>query len=151
MFSKVSHYEYNDFDRKPQYMWTTHHCKSYCILPYKVEFDIRAIAHSLHTLDPTKRNIVGFSSRFYDPLDYLSPVIITLKVFFKDLCKSKLKWDENLPTELLHNWKSLVSRYSNICCQMLFSNKYFTWLYIVWVLWCFCYQPMLLWFICTMD
>ena len=79
-----------------------------------LEFDIRATAHSLQTLDPTKRNIVGFSSRFYDPLGYLAPVIIMLKVFFQELCKSKLNWDEPLLIELLHKWKSLVSKFQGI-------------------------------------
>ena len=67
-----------------------------------LEFDIRATAHSLQTLDPTKRNIAGFSSRFYNPFGYLAPVIIMLKVYFQELCKSKPNWDEPLPTELLH-------------------------------------------------
>ena len=38
-----------------------------------LEFDIREIANSLCLLKPTKRNIVGFASRFYDPLGFLSP------------------------------------------------------------------------------
>jgi len=43
-------------------------------------FDIKATVNALQTLKPTKRNVVGFSSRFYDPLGFLSPVILTLKV-----------------------------------------------------------------------
>ena len=79
-----------------------------------LEFDIRTIANSLQVLHPTKRNIVSFASRFYDPLGYLSPVIITLKIFFQELCKSKLNWDEPLPSQLLRKWKSLVSKFQGI-------------------------------------
>ena len=53
-------------------------------------FDISAMVNSLQTLEPTKRSIVGVASRFYDPLGFLSPVIIMLKVFFQELCKIKL-------------------------------------------------------------
>ena len=74
-----------------------------------LEFDIRGVAKSLQTLEPTKRNIVGFASKFYDPFGFLSPVIITLKVFFQELCKSKLDWDDPLPSELLCKWKTLLS------------------------------------------
>jgi len=43
------------------------------------EFDLSDIASSLRSLKPTKCNIVGFALRFYDPLGFLSPVIVTLK------------------------------------------------------------------------
>ena len=55
-----------------------------------LEFDIREVAQSLQTLEPTKQNIIGFTSKFYGPLGFLSPVIITLKVFFQELCKPSL-------------------------------------------------------------
>ena len=75
------------------------------------EFDLREIANSLHSLKPTKRNIVGFASRFYDPLGFLSPVIVTLKIFFQEMCKLKLDWDDQLPNELLSKWTDIVSRF----------------------------------------
>ena len=53
----------------------------------RLVFDLRETADSLRTLKPTKRNVVEFSSRFYDPLGFLSPVIITLKIFFQELVR----------------------------------------------------------------
>ena len=76
-----------------------------------LEFDLREIANSLHSLKPTKRIIVGFASRFYDPLGFLSPVIVTLKIFFQEMCKLKLDWDDQLPNELLSKWTDIVSRF----------------------------------------
>ena len=60
----------------------------------------------MQTLEPTKRNIIGFASKFYDPLGFLSPVIITLKTFFQELCKSKLDWDDPLPRCYFHSSQS---------------------------------------------
>jgi len=77
-------------------------------------FDIRGIASALRTLKPTKRNVVGFSSRFYDPLGFLSPVIIKLKVFFQELCKAKVDWDDPLQGELLCNWNCLVANFQGV-------------------------------------
>ena len=75
-----------------------------------LEFYIRTIATSLQALHPAKRNIISFASRFYDPLGFLSPVIIMLKVFFQEFCKRKLHWDDQLPSVLLSKWKEWFSR-----------------------------------------
>ena len=83
-----------------------------------LEFDIRGVAQSLQTLEPTKRNIIGFASKFYDPLGFLSPVIITLKTFFQELCKSKLDWDDPLPSELLCKWKRVVAKFHGTVISM---------------------------------
>ena len=77
-------------------------------------FDITATASALRALKPTKRNVVGFSSKFYDPLGFLSPVTIRLKVFFQELCKAKVDWDEPLSSELLCKWKCLVSSFQGV-------------------------------------
>ncbi|XP_065891666.1 uncharacterized protein [Dysidea avara] len=91
-------------------------------------FDIRDIANSLHTLEPTKRTIVGFASRFYDPLGFLAPAIIMLKMFFQELCKVKLDWDEQLSREMLTKWKGLRSRFQGTAitlprCYFQFIDK----------------------------
>jgi len=88
-----------------------------------LEFNIREIANSLHTLTPTKWNIVSFASRFYDPLGFLSSVIVMLKIFFQELCKLKLDWDDRLPTELLNKRTSLLSRFQGIIVKL--SRCYF--------------------------
>lgn len=72
-----------------------------------LEFDIREVAKSLQALEPTMRNIISFALRFYDPLGFLSPVIITLKVFFQELCKSKLDW-------MIHCHKNYLQEYTTL-------------------------------------
>ena len=87
-----------------------------------LEFNLRDIASYLQSLKHTKRNIVGFASRFYDPLGFLSPIIVTLKIFFQELCKLKLDWDNQLPCELMCKWAEVVSQFQRIvitlprCC-----------------------------------
>jgi hypothetical protein len=72
-------------------------------------FDTAEIARLAGCLEPTKRNIVSTIGRFYNPLGFLSPVIIRFKVLFQKLCKHKVEWDETLPEEMLQEWKTLVS------------------------------------------
>ncbi len=56
-------------------------------------FDVDDVAALARKLEPTKRNIVSIVGRFYDPLGFLSPVVIRFKVLFQELCTSKLDWD----------------------------------------------------------
>ena len=59
-------------------------------------------------LQPTKRNVVSLVGRFYDPLGFLSSVTIRFKILFQRLCHNKLRWDDNLPKELLREWNELT-------------------------------------------
>ena len=54
-------------------------------------FDLTDIAQYAATLEPTKRNIVGVSAKFYDSLGLVSPVTVQFKLLFKALCEAKLE------------------------------------------------------------
>lgn len=51
--------------------------------------------------EPTKRNVVSMTSRFFDP------VTILFKMFFQQLCEAKLGWDDSLMGGLLKEWTRL--------------------------------------------
>ena len=72
-------------------------------------FDTSGITQLAHDLSPTKRNLVSLIGKFYDPLGFLSPVIIRFKILFQKLCQCKSDWDEVIPEELEGEWKLLVS------------------------------------------
>ena len=71
--------------------------------------DVAEIAQLAGTLEPTKRNVVSTIGRFYDPLGFLSPLIIKFKVLFQKLCESKVDWDQTLTGELVQEWKTLIT------------------------------------------
>ena len=60
--------------------------------------------------EPTKRNVISITGRFYDPLGFISPVIVYFKIISWQLCSNKITWDQLLPTELTLEWRTLVSR-----------------------------------------
>ena len=72
-------------------------------------FDVSHLATLALDLEPTKRNLVSLIGKFYDPLGFLSPVIIRFKVLFQKLCLCKCDWDEAIPEELLEEWNRLIS------------------------------------------
>ena len=45
--------------------------------------------------------------QIYDPLGYLAPVTINLKILMQ-VCRMKLGWDQPLTGEPLMKWKGLI-------------------------------------------
>lgn len=70
------------------------------------QFKVNMI-HDDETL--TKRKFLSDASRLFDPLGWLSPVIISIKILFQQLWLHNLSWDDLLPTEINNKWKSIKS------------------------------------------
>lgn len=66
----------------------------------------------------TRRGILSVVSSIYDPLGFISPVILPAKLLLQDLCQMKLGWDDQIPDEKISIWKGwleslpLLSDYS---------------------------------------
>ena len=73
---------------------------------------------------PTKRSVIRHVSRIYDPLRYLSPVLIQAKVFMQDLWKRKLEWDEQLSPDLQSTWNTILKEL-NCATTTMIPRKYF--------------------------
>lgn len=71
-------------------------------------FDINDVHCLMLSTQPTKRNVVSLSARFFDPLGIMSPVTVMFKIFFQKLCESKVDWDEPLPANLISQWERLL-------------------------------------------
>ena len=71
--------------------------------------DIESIVEEALGTEPTKRNIVSVVCKIYDPMGIISPVVIQLKLFFQELCQSKITWDEPLGEVLRERWKRLLN------------------------------------------
>ncbi len=67
------------------------------------------IAHIAATIEPTKRHTVSVIGLFYNPLGFLSPIMIRFKMLLQELCKEKRDWDQLLSGELLQKWNKLIS------------------------------------------
>ena len=73
-----------------------------------LQFSVADIAELASNTEPTKRNVVSIIGKFYDPLGYLTPVIIRFKRLFQKLCQAQVKWDDGLPENLQGECKLLV-------------------------------------------
>lgn len=54
----------------------------------------------------TKRLILANISSLFDPLGWLSPIIVTAKILMQDICINKVEWDCSLPEDISGRWHS---------------------------------------------
>ena len=52
----------------------------------------------------TRRGIISIISSLYDPLGFVSPVVIVGKMIFQELTKLGLTWDESIPEHIEIKW-----------------------------------------------
>ncbi|PIK59376.1 hypothetical protein BSL78_03678 [Apostichopus japonicus] len=62
----------------------------------------------------TKRKALGAISRVYDPIGFVAPVIVKLKMEMQELWKAGVDWDDDLSPEIQENWKHLFSELEKI-------------------------------------
>ncbi|XP_037812325.1 uncharacterized protein LOC119604046 [Lucilia sericata] len=62
----------------------------------------------------TKRQVLSDISKVYDPIGWLSPVIITLKIFMQKLWLKGVSWDQDLPSPLKNEWLKLQNDMQHI-------------------------------------
>lgn len=62
----------------------------------------------------TKRIIVSEASRLFDPLGWVAPVIIKIKIFIQKLWATNLEWDQILPEEITKRWRIIRTHLEKI-------------------------------------
>ena len=71
-------------------------------------FDFYSLHKYAMSLPLNKRSVLKVTAKIFDPMGFLSPFTIGLKILFQELCVGKINWDETLQGELLRKWKSLL-------------------------------------------
>ncbi|XP_022792234.1 uncharacterized protein LOC111331393 [Stylophora pistillata] len=71
--------------------------------------DLGEIVTPARNIEPTERNVVSVTVKFYDPIGFLSLIITEFKIFFQEGCKAKIGWDEPLEGELKNEWLKLAA------------------------------------------
>lgn len=52
----------------------------------------------------TKRTVLSFIAKLYDPLGWIAPVVILAKIFMQQLWLTKVDWDDPIPSHLVSKW-----------------------------------------------
>ncbi|GFW52451.1 DUF1758 domain-containing protein [Trichonephila clavipes] len=63
----------------------------------------------------TKRSFLSQSARLFDPLGFLTPCTVSIKIFYQQLWLLKLDWNSPLPEALATNWKTFQKEFEQVC------------------------------------
>ncbi len=74
-----------------------------------VLFDFQPIIQRAENMKPTKREILSLLTGVFDPLGVISPIQVSMKILFQQLCKEKLEWDDEISEDLRRKWMEWVN------------------------------------------
>ena len=57
----------------------------------------------------TKRNILKTLASIYDPLGFISHVLLIGKILFRNVCDLRIRWDNEIPQEIENKWVKWVN------------------------------------------
>ena len=79
-------------------------------------------------LPVTKRNVLKLSPMFFDPLGLISPIVLQIKILFKEACALKYTWDDALNNKFIEKLKNLFKELDNLTPikvgRYIFTNHY---------------------------
>jgi hypothetical protein len=52
----------------------------------------------------TKRGVLAYLAKVYDPLGLISPMMLEGKIIYREICEEKIRWDGSIPDELSKQW-----------------------------------------------
>ncbi|GFT16159.1 integrase catalytic domain-containing protein [Trichonephila clavipes] len=58
----------------------------------------------------TKRSLLSMANHIFDPIGFTAPVTLKPKLILQEIWKLKLKWDENLPKDILNQVKKWLEQ-----------------------------------------
>lgn len=73
-----------------------------------LHFSFTHVADRARGLKATKRNVLSLLASLFDPLGIISPVTVSMKILFQEICSSKFDWDEVLTGEIKKKWDKWV-------------------------------------------
>lgn len=75
---------------------------------WQIDTDSFQFQVSLPPKNPrTKRSILSMIAKLFDPLGWVTPVIISAKIFMQTLWRLHLDWDDDLPPSSFDQWSSI--------------------------------------------
>ena len=72
--------------------------------------DFEKLISVAETLTFTKRNLLRLTAMFFDPIGFVSPVIIEMKIVLQKITVLKLGWDTPLPEHIIQQWKYWINQ-----------------------------------------
>ena len=69
-----------------------------------LHFSFAHVIEKARNLEVTKRNVLSLLASLFDPLGIISPVTVSMKALFQEICSNKFDWDKPLTGEIKGKW-----------------------------------------------
>lgn len=80
----------------------------------ELKIDLSQIIKSSQNLRVIKRTVLKLIAQVYDPLGWISPVLLEMKLLFQKICQTKEDWDEELSLELKERHEKWITEVKNV-------------------------------------
>ena len=72
------------------------------------------IISKISNLPVTKRSVLKKLAMFFDPLGLISPIVLPIKILFKETCALKYTWDDVVNDKFIEKWKTFFKELENL-------------------------------------
>ena len=80
----------------------------------ELQFDLTKMIGNFQGNKPTKRGILSTLAMLFDPLGLTSPLGVTAKILFQELCQEKLDWDTPIPDSKIARWQEWLEELNQV-------------------------------------
>ena len=88
--------------------------------------DAKSIGTTRLNFPCTKRNILRIGATFYDPVGWICPVVLQVKLIFKVICGLKINWDTVIGGKLWNKWGNYLNdliRMGEVCTPRFIHKR----------------------------
>ena len=71
-------------------------------------FDFSELYKYGRALTEIKRSVLKLTAKIFDPIGFLTPFTIEMKILFQELCLERVDWDGEFQGDLLKSWTLLL-------------------------------------------
>ena len=79
-----------------------------------LSMDFSSFVAEADKITPTKRNVLKVTASIYDPLGFIQPFRVTLKLLYQKICVSRHGWDDVLNDELAKEFYDIIIEIRNV-------------------------------------
>ncbi|XP_054709780.1 uncharacterized protein LOC129219413 [Uloborus diversus] len=91
-----------------------------------INLELTAVIESVKSkLNDTKRTVLRTVAKIFDPVGFLQPFTVRMKILLQDIWLSGLNWDESLPSALKGKWNNWCSELEFLK-NLTFPRKFFS-------------------------
>ena len=87
---------------------------TWCSQSNEFMFSFADLMAFINALPATKRSLLKITAKIFDPLGFLSPFVIRVKILFQLLYSDRIDWDELLQGIVLEHWTSVLTELNTL-------------------------------------